>query len=123
MQFSTLSLVGSGAFGLVIGWIAYRTLRRAKDGSRVSDLVTVVAALGGGTVINARFPEPDLFACYGLGLAAGFFGYFLVSLLVDHLERRAAAARARERAAAEHQPVNAVPSQAPAPASTWMGDE
>lgn len=121
MQFSTLSLVGSGAFGLVIGWIAYRTLRRAKDGSRISDLVTVVAALGGGTVISARFPEPDLFACYGLGLAAGFFGYFLTGVLVDYLERKPAATVARELPAA--QGATTVAESVPASRTgEWMGD-
>lgn len=91
MQVSMLGLWGAGAFGAVIGWIAYRTLRRAAEGSRIADLVTVVAALGGGAVVNNQFAEPDLFAAYGLGLFVGFFGYFVVGWRLDRSE----AARAK----------------------------
>ncbi|WP_406064606.1 hypothetical protein OG462_36810 [Streptomyces sp. NBC_01077] len=105
MQVSMLSLWGAGAFGAVIGWIAYRTLRRAADGSKIADLVTVVAALGGGAVVNTQFAEPDLFAAYGLGLFAGFFLYFVVGLLIDRSERKAKA-----------HPRAQVPAQASAPA-------
>ncbi|MDX3691974.1 hypothetical protein PV726_16820 [Streptomyces europaeiscabiei] len=102
MQLSMLSLIGSGAFGCVIGWIAYRTLRRAEGGSRIADLVTVVAALGGGTVINAQFAEPDLFASYGLGLATGFFAYFVIGAWLDR--------RARKRAEG-NRPAQVAPAQ------------
>ncbi|MFJ9740658.1 hypothetical protein [Streptomyces sp. NPDC101166] len=131
-QVSDLSLWGAGAFGLVIGWIAYRTLRRS-EGSRISDLVTVIAALGGGAVVNTQFAEPDLFAAYGLGLAAGFIGYFVVAWLVDRSERKADAAAARELAAAEEQSTEGqsgggrsgtptVPAQPGSRPGDWMGD-
>ncbi|MER5202063.1 hypothetical protein [Streptomyces sp. NPDC002825] len=126
MQVSTLGLWGAGAFGAVIGWIAYRTLRRAADGSRIADLVTVIAALGGGAVVNNQFAEPDLFAAYGLGLFAGFFGYFVAGLLVDRSETRAKARlRAEIPAQAEAPEAGAGPASAPASASTstWMGEE
>ncbi|MGW6390201.1 hypothetical protein ACWFR1_06765 [Streptomyces sp. NPDC055103] len=48
--------------------------------------MTVIAALGGGAVVNNQFAEPDLFAAYGIGL---FFGYFVAGLLVDRSERKA----------------------------------
>ncbi|MGW8762592.1 hypothetical protein ACWGN5_08845 [Streptomyces sp. NPDC055815] len=135
MQISTLSLWGAGAFGAVIGWIAYRTLRRAAGGSRIADLVTIIAALGGGAVVNNQFAEPDLFAAYGIGLFAGFFGYFVAGLLVDRSEARAKA-RLRAEATAEL-PARAEGSDSvPAPrdeagagssastsTSTWMGEE
>ncbi|MFD9127450.1 hypothetical protein [Kitasatospora sp. NPDC059571] len=126
VQTSVFGLIGAGAFGLVIGWIAYRTLRRAADGSRIADLVTVVAALGGGAVINGRFPDPDLFAGYGIGLAVGFFGYFVTGALIDRAERRAPAAPAAAPVPAQ---IRTAPAAEPQPAegagprtSTWMGD-
>lgn len=137
MQVSMLSLWGAGAFGAVIGWIAYRTLRRADGGSRIADLVTVIAALGGGAVVNNQFAEPDLFATYGIGLFAGFFGYFVAGLLVDRSERRAKK-RLRDEQRAEVPAQAEGPREAPAPAdalargaeadtgpqsSRWMGEE
>lgn len=89
MQVSTLSLWGAWAFGVVIGWIAYRTLRRTVDGPRIADLVTVIAALGGGTVVSTQFAEPDLFAMYGIGLMVGFFAYLIVGSLMDRAARKA----------------------------------
>ncbi|MCX4735361.1 hypothetical protein [Streptomyces sp. NBC_01363] len=89
MQVSTLSLWGAWAFGVVIGWIAYRTLRRTTDGPRIADLVTVIAALGGGTVVSTQFAEPDLFAMYGIGLMVGFFAYLITGSLVDRAARKA----------------------------------
>ncbi|WP_306326079.1 hypothetical protein [Streptomyces venezuelae] len=124
-----LGLWGAGAFGAVIGWIAYRTLRRAAEGSRIADLVTVVAALGGGAVVNNQFAEPDLFAAYGLGLFVGFFGYFVVGWRLDRSE----AAKTEERPAAGVPAQPGAPDAAPAPSegtdraaphstSTWMGE-
>ncbi|MFJ1751351.1 hypothetical protein [Kitasatospora sp. NPDC088134] len=104
MQVSALSLWGAGMFGAVIGWIAYRTLRRNTKATTLTDLVTVIAALGGGVVINTKFAEPDLFASYGIGLFAGFFGYFVVALLVD---------RAEERSRTEPLPVQPLAAQEP----------
>jgi hypothetical protein len=125
-----LSLWGAGAFGAVIGWIAYRTLRRAAEAPRITDLITVIAALGGGAVINTQFAEPDLFACYGLGLFAGFFGYFLVGLLVDRSERKAQAAHdATPVPAQTTEPAEAALAATPERvtpgprSSTWMGDQ
>lgn len=51
--------LGAGAFGAVIGWIAYRTLWRANGGSRIADLVTIIAALGGAAVVNNQFAEEE----------------------------------------------------------------
>ncbi|MFC8716021.1 hypothetical protein [Kitasatospora sp. NPDC057198] len=110
MQVSTLSLWGAGAFGAVIGWIAYRTLRRNTKATTLTDLVTVIMALGGGVVVNTKFADPDLFASYGIGLFAGFFGYFLVALLVDRAE-------GRRRKAAPPEPVASVAPEPVAPES------
>ncbi|WP_369147858.1 hypothetical protein [Streptomyces sp. R44] len=137
MQVSTLGLWGAGAFGAVIGWIAYRTLRRAAAGSRIADLVTIIAALGGGAVVNNQFAEPDLFAAYGIGLFVGFFGYFVAGLLVDRSEARAKArlraevpvpAEASDAVPAPREEAGAGPSTSTsastsASTSTWMGEE
>lgn len=133
MQISTLSLWGALAFGLVIGWIAYRTLRRSAA-PRIADLVTVIAALGGGVVVNTQFAEPDLFAMYGIGLAVGFFGYFVVGSLVDRSERKADAAAELASSTPTQLPDQAAESGADAPGGeaslatsgsrpgNWMGD-
>ena len=49
-----------------------------KDDVQLSDIVTLIGAIGGAAVL-ALFPEKsDLFGAYGIGLAAGFFMYFLL---------------------------------------------
>lgn len=77
----TIEFWGALAFGLVIGWVSYRTLRRTKSTS-LSDIATVVGAVGGGA-ITALFPAgSNSFAAYGIGLAIGFFFYLIVSLII-----------------------------------------
>jgi ammonia channel protein AmtB len=78
----TFELWGAVAFGVVVGWICYRTLRRSTDAAKLSDLATVVGVIGGG-VVTALFKSGDLFASYSIGLAAGFFLYLLASFVVD----------------------------------------
>jgi hypothetical protein len=75
---------GAAAFGAVIGWYLYFINRYRKADVQIGDLTTVIGAIGGGAVL-AIFKQPDLFGSYGAGLAAGFFGYFLVLIfLVGH---------------------------------------
>ena len=75
---SFLQLLGAGGFGAVIGWYLYFLNRYRAGAVALEDLVTVVGAIGGGAIL-ALFPaESDLFGAYGIGLAVGFFGYFLV---------------------------------------------
>lgn len=76
-----LELVGAGCFGLVIGWVTYRTLRRKEGASSLSDIATVIGAVGGGAV-TALFAE-GAFSAYSIGLAIGFFAYFIIGLRVD----------------------------------------
>lgn len=80
-------MVNAGAllFGLVIGWVTYRTLRRSGDKAALSDIAAVIGALSGG-VITGLFPETGLFAMYAIGLAVGFFAYFLVALKLEGKE-------------------------------------
>ncbi len=72
---------GAFCFGLVIGWVTYRTLRRAENAS-VSDIAAVVGAVGGAAILEL-FGKGELFGYYGFGLAAGFFLYFVIGLIIS----------------------------------------
>ena len=79
VEASSLQKEGAFAFGLVIGWYVYYINRYRKE-VKIEDLTTVIGAVGGGAVL-ALFPaKSDLFACYGTGLATGFFLYFFILL-------------------------------------------
>ncbi|UOX90431.1 hypothetical protein MUY14_07350 [Amycolatopsis sp. FBCC-B4732] len=83
MEATTLTIIGAVAFGVVVGWITYRTLRRREDPAQLSDLAAVIGAVSGGAVTAIPFKDPDVFAAYSIGLAVGFFGYlFTAALLV-----------------------------------------
>jgi uncharacterized membrane protein YeaQ/YmgE (transglycosylase-associated protein family) len=77
-------MVQAGAiiFGLVIGWITYRTLRRREGAVGLSDIATVIGAVGGAAVIDL-FGTPDTFGWYAVGLGIGFFGYLGLALLLE----------------------------------------
>jgi hypothetical protein len=81
--------IGAFCFGATIGWYAYSLTRNRTDSVALTDLATMIGAVGGGAVL-ALFPAgSDLFAAYGIGLAVGFFTYFLVLLRIV-LKNRAA---------------------------------
>ncbi len=71
--------VGAACFGLVVGWITYRTLRRKEDKAALSDIASVIGAVGGAAV-TGLFGSGELFASYSIGLAVGFFMYFVISV-------------------------------------------
>jgi uncharacterized membrane protein YeaQ/YmgE (transglycosylase-associated protein family) len=73
--------IGAICFGLVIGWITYRTLRRKEGNAAISDIAAVIGAVGGAG-ITTLFGTSELFSAYCIGLAIGFFGYFVVGLIV-----------------------------------------
>jgi O-antigen/teichoic acid export membrane protein len=79
-----LPLVGALAFGIVIGWVTYRTLRRRTDTVGLSDIATVIGAVGGAAV-TTLFDTDDLFGAYCIGLFVGFFVYLIgaVTILRD----------------------------------------
>ena len=74
---------GAFAFGVVIGWFTYFTNRYRTGGVQFSDITTLVGIIGGGAV-TALFGDGKsaLFGAYGLGLAAGFFAYFAVLVVM-----------------------------------------
>jgi uncharacterized membrane protein YeaQ/YmgE (transglycosylase-associated protein family) len=69
--------VGAFCFGFVVGWITYRTLRRTNETVALSNIATVIGAVGGGAVA-ALFQSPELFAWYSIGLTGGFFLYLIL---------------------------------------------
>lgn len=76
-----LQLCGAFFFGMLLGWYLYYINRYRKEEIKLNDLITLIGALGGATVL-ALFPaESDLFGAYGTGLAVGFFGYFAVLVI------------------------------------------
>ena len=73
-----IKIVGAAAFGGLIGWYIYYINRHRPDYVQLGDLVTIVGVIGGAAIL-ALFPAgSDLFGGYGIGLAIGFFGYFIV---------------------------------------------
>jgi hypothetical protein len=86
LEATALTKVGAGLFGLVVGWITYRTLRRKEGPALLSDLSSVIAAVGGTAVVAIPFDDPDVFGAYAIGLGVGFFAYLLVGLMVGGKE-------------------------------------
>jgi uncharacterized membrane protein YfcA len=74
--------LGAVLFGLVIGWITYRTLVRREGAAALSDIATVIGAVGGGVVL-ALFDDDHLFGLYSIGLAVGFFAYLAVFAAIN----------------------------------------
>lgn len=70
--------IGALAFGLVIGWLTYRTIIFRKEDAALADIAIVIGAVG-GAAITGIFKDPNLFAGYSIGLAAGFF-FFAIAI-------------------------------------------
>jgi NhaP-type Na+/H+ or K+/H+ antiporter len=74
MLIDIMTLVGALCFGIVIGWATYGTLRRSQR-TALTDLSTLVGAVGGAAV-TTLFPAGNgSFGAYCIGLALGFFYY------------------------------------------------
>lgn len=81
-QTSDIQLWGAFGFGLLIGWYVYYINRYRTGEVQFSDLVTVIGVIGGAAILALFKPESDLFGAYGVGLAVGFFLYFLVLIVL-----------------------------------------
>src|SRR5438552_1556260 len=82
VQASTIQVLGAGGFGALIGWYVYYINRYRRADVQLSDIVTLVGAIGGGAVL-ALFPAKSvLFGAYGIGLFIGFFGYLIVLVVL-----------------------------------------
>lgn len=68
-------VIGMLCFGLMIGFITYRTLVRTTEHASINDLAAVVAAVGGGAVTAIVRPQTSLFGWYAIGLFVGFVAY------------------------------------------------
>jgi len=84
-----MSSVGALCFGLVLGYVTYRMLIRTTANAAVSDLTTVVGAIGGAAVTAVAEPGTSLFGWYGVGLALGFVSYGLAYYFLNGKERLA----------------------------------
>ena len=78
-----MAIWGAFAFGVVLGWFTYFTNRYRKGEVQFTDLATLLGVIGGGAV-TALFGDAKttLFGAYGLGLAVGFFAYFLTLIVL-----------------------------------------
>jgi len=79
---SIIQLLGAWGFGALIGWYVYYINRYRKGDLQLSDLVTLVGVLGGGTILTLFPASTDLFGAYGLGLFIGFFSYFIILIVL-----------------------------------------
>jgi hypothetical protein len=68
---------------VVLGWFTYFTNRYRKGEVQFTDLATLLGVIGGGAV-TALFGDAKttLFGAYGIGLAVGFFAYFLTLIVL-----------------------------------------
>ena len=77
-----IQLVGAAFFGALVGWFVYFINRYRTEGVHFSDIVTLIGVIGGAGVLSLFDKGTDLFGAYGVGLAVGFFGYFLVLVVL-----------------------------------------
>lgn len=76
-----LQMAGAICFGALIGWFIYYINRYRTGDVQMTDLVTLIGVIG-GTAVLALFPaKTDLFGAYGIGLAVGFFLYFIILVI------------------------------------------
>ena|SRR5271165_1360696 len=73
--------MGALFFGFVVGWVTYRTLRRSQTAG-ISDIASVIGAVGGAAVTGLFSKESGAFGTYCIGLAVGFFLYLITALFV-----------------------------------------
>ncbi|WP_448640760.1 hypothetical protein [Geodermatophilus sp. URMC 63] len=79
---SMLQLVGAGLFGVVLGWFVYFVNRHRRDEVALTDIGSLIAAVGAGGVLSLFPAGTDLFGAYGIGLAVGFFSYLIVLVVL-----------------------------------------
>jgi hypothetical protein len=80
---------GAAVFGLVVGFITYRTLVRTSDKTAITDLAAVLGAIGGGAVTKLYDPAGEPFAWYAFGLAGGVLLFFLAFLAMNGKDKAA----------------------------------
>lgn len=73
----SINLIGAICFGIVIGWVTYRTLRRTRT-TGLTDIATVIGAVAGAAITGIWKPGADAFGGYCIGLFVGFFAYLII---------------------------------------------
>jgi hypothetical protein len=79
--------IGAFSFGAVLGWNAYFINRYRKD-VVIGDLAAVVSAIGGSAILALFDAKTVLFAYYAIGLGVGFFGYFIVLIILVIISKK-----------------------------------
>jgi hypothetical protein len=79
---SVLQLVGAWGFGFLLGWYLYFVNRYRTDAVNLSGVAALVGSIGGAAVLTLFPAGTDLFGAYGLGLFCGFFGYFVILVVL-----------------------------------------
>ena len=79
---SNIQMLGAGGFGAIIGWYLYMINRYRTSEVQLSDIVTLVGAIGGSAILGLFKQGTDLFGAYGIGLATGFFSYYLILIVL-----------------------------------------
>ena len=74
-------MTGAITFGIVMGWVTHRTLRR-QETTQIGDIAAVIGALGGAAVLRLYPSGSGLFDSYAIGLAIGFFAYLAMAFVV-----------------------------------------
>ena|SRR5579859_156670 len=76
-----ISGFGAFFFGLLLGWVFYRTLRLNAGVSGLAEIASIIGVLGGAAVL-ALFRSDVLFGWYATGLLIGFVAYLILDLLL-----------------------------------------
>jgi len=73
------SYLASGPFwfGVVIGFVTYRTLKHTTQAG-ISDIASVIGAVGGATIVGLFPVAEGRFNDYAIGLFLGFFAFLVV---------------------------------------------
>ena len=74
--------MGGALLGLVIGWFTYFVNRHRSGAISINDVASIIGALGGSAVLGLFPAKTALFGAYGIGLAIGFFGYFMLLVIM-----------------------------------------
>jgi hypothetical protein len=98
----SIPLFGAGAFGMVLGWMAYHVFKRAEK-LDVTWLGSIISVLLGGAISVLFKNKEVMFGSYTLGLAFGFFlAVFFIpiaSAIGDEMERDAKKTKRSKQAA------------------------
>jgi hypothetical protein len=77
--------LGAWCFGVVVGWVTSRTLRRT-TASGLSDIATVISSIAGAAITGIYKPSTNAFGFYCIGLFVGFFAYLIISVIIAKKE-------------------------------------